>query len=106
AARSGRRASRGTTSQVKCRRARTVPSGPAGFVRAAAKREGAASLIRPLGGVHVLDLEWLLVQHRLGPHALELPGRHVRKVLVVAQRLAVGRLALFAEVPTARLGPV
>src|SRR5689334_20179644 len=48
-----------------------------------------------------LEGEWLLVQA-----AIEIPRGDVAEPLVVAQRLAVGGLALGPEVPAARLGPV
>ena len=56
--------------------------------------------------MHFFELERLFMQ--LGPlaDALELPGRHVGEVVVVAQRLAVGRLTLFAEMPAARFAPI
>src|SRR4051812_15263514 len=56
--------------------------------------------------MHFLELEWFLVQRRLLADAVELPRRDVRIVRVVAHRLAVGRLALFAEVAAARLAAV
>src|SRR5688500_11322284 len=58
----------------------------------------ARSLVAPLGRVHVLELERLLVQHRLAPLAGPLPGRHVAEALVVAQGLSVLGLVLLAEV--------
>ena len=56
--------------------------------------------------MHFLEGEELLVQQRLTAGARELPRRHVRIAVVVAQSLVVRRLALFAEVATARLAPV
>jgi hypothetical protein len=52
--------------------------------------------------VNFLELERLLVQFRRPADPGKPPRRHVRKVRVVAQRLAVGRLAFFAEVAAAR----
>ena len=63
-------------------------------------------LVAPLRRLHVLERQRLLVQTGWLADALELPRRHVREMLVVSLRLAVGRLALLAEVPAARLGPV
>src|SRR5258707_1070759 len=60
-------------------------------------------LLAPLRGMHFVELERLLVELWLLSHAFELPRCDIREVLVVAQGLALGRLALFAEVPTARL---
>src|SRR3954469_19480928 len=63
----------------------------------------AASLVAALGEVDVLVLERLAVQH--GGLALRrpLPRGDVGEVLVVAQRLALGGLALGPEVPTTAL---
>src|SRR3954453_15027071 len=60
-------------------------------------------LVVPLGEVDVLELELLLVQLGLGVHAGVLPRRDVREGVVVAQRLALFRLVLGAEVTPARL---
>ena len=51
-------------------------------------------------------MQWFFVQPGLLALTGELPGCDIREVLVVAQRLALGRLALFAEVAAARLGAV
>src|SRR5947208_13067534 len=61
-----------------------------------------ALLVTALCRVHFLELQLLLVEHRLAADAGELPRGDVREVPVVAQRLAVRRLALFAEVAAAR----
>src|SRR6188472_979486 len=63
-----------------------------------------ALLIAPLRWLDVLELQRLLVQRRLLVDALKLPRRYIREVLVVAQGLAVGRLAFLAEVAAAGLG--
>src|SRR6476660_2370340 len=67
---------------------------------------GSSSLVAALGQVDVLVLEGFAVQHRRLPFGRPLPGRDVGEVLVVAQRLALGGLALRAEVATAALGAV
>src|SRR5438477_4022884 len=61
-----------------------------------------ALFVTPLCRVHFLELELLLVEHRLAADAGELPRRDVREVPVVAQRLAVRGLALLSEVAAAR----
>src|SRR5262245_45207001 len=53
--------------------------------------------------MHFLKLEWLGMEHGRSSNTLELPGRHVAEVRVVAQRLALGRLAFLAEMTAARL---
>src|SRR5262245_23439726 len=63
-------------------------------------------LVAPLRRMHFLELQRLLVEHRFSADAGELPRRHVREIRVVAQRFAVGRLALLAEVAAARLAAV
>src|SRR5262252_7012728 len=62
--------------------------------------------VAPLRRVHFLELERLLVQRRLAADAGEFPRRHIREVRVVAQRLAIGRLALLAEMAAARFTAV
>ena len=52
--------------------------------------------------MNLVEHQGFLVQRRALADALELPGRDVRVVLVVAERLALRRLALLAEVTTAR----
>src|SRR5437667_10096530 len=64
------------------------------------------SLVAPLRWVHFLEDERLLVQRRFLTDAGELPRRHVRVMLIVAQRLAVRRLAFLAEVASARFLPM
>ena len=60
-------------------------------------------LVRTGRRVGVLELERLLVQHRLARRPrVQLPRGDVREVLVVAQRLAVLGLVLLAEVAAAR----
>jgi len=56
--------------------------------------------------MHFFEHERLLMQLRLPADARELPRRHVRVVLIVAQRLAIRRLAFFPEVAAARFAPV
>src|SRR5215472_7816924 len=51
--------------------------------------------------MHFLEFEGLPVELGLLADALELPGRDVAEVRVVAQRLAFGRLALLPEVSAA-----
>src|SRR5262249_36057849 len=53
--------------------------------------------------VDEFEVQRLLVELGFVADTLPLPGRDVRVVLVVAQRLAVGRLVLLAEVPAAAL---
>ncbi len=62
-------------------------------------------LITSLSQVDVLEIQRLAVQDRRVIEAIELPGRCIREVLVVAQCLAFGCLELFAEMPAAGLGP-
>src|SRR5215831_20208550 len=59
------------------------------------------SLVAALRRFDVLEVELFLVQLRRHADALELPGRDIGEVLVVAPGLALGRLALFAEVAAA-----
>ena len=83
------------------------PYRPAGSWTLEARRWTARSLlVAPLRRLHVLERQRFLVQDRRLADAPELPRRHVGEVLVVAQRLAVGRLALLAEVAAARLAAV
>src|SRR5262249_16380390 len=63
-------------------------------------------LLTPFCRVHFVERWRLLVELRLLAGAFVFPRRHVHEVLVVAQRLAVGCLALFAEVPAARFAAV
>ena len=56
--------------------------------------------------MHRLPHERFLVQGRRAADAGEFPRADVREVVVVAQRFAFGRLALFAEVSATRFGPV
>src|ERR687890_1979012 len=67
---------------------------------------GSSSLVAALGEVDVLVLEVFAVQDRGSALWRPLPGGDVGEVLVVAQRLALGGLALRAEVPAAALGAV
>src|SRR6516164_734646 len=46
------------------------------------------------------------MEHRRLPNPGELPGRDVPEVIIVAKCLAVGGLALFAEMPPAGFAPV
>src|SRR5207244_2966630 len=64
------------------------------------------SLVTTLRRMHFLELQLLFVEHRLAADAGELPRGDVRIILVVAQRFAVGRLALLAEVAAARFAAV
>src|SRR5579884_4348627 len=67
---------------------------------------GWGSLVAADSEMHVLEVERLLVQDRRAILAAVLPGGHVGKVLVVAQRFAILGLALHPEVAAARLGTV
>src|SRR5690606_37364139 len=60
-------------------------------------------LVTPLRHPHLFVDERLLVQHRILVYALELPGRDKGELLVIAQRLAIPRLVLLAEMAAARL---
>src|SRR6476659_5673610 len=53
--------------------------------------------------MHLVELQRLLVKLRLLADAFDLPRRDVHIALVVAQRFALRRLALLAEVAAARL---
>src|SRR5829696_8739168 len=61
------------------------------------------SLVRALGQVDVVEGERFGVARGRTALAAPLPGRHVAEALVVAERLAVLRLALLAEVAAAGL---
>src|SRR4051794_19285118 len=67
---------------------------------------GSSSLVAALGQVDVLVLEGFAVQDRRFALRRPLPGRDVGEVLVVAERLALGGLALGAEVTAAALATV
>src|SRR5881394_1907121 len=61
-----------------------------------------SSLVAPLRQRHVLERQRLLLELRRLSVARVLPRRDVCEMLVVALRLAVGRLVLDAEMPPAR----
>ena len=52
--------------------------------------------------MNLVELERLLVQLRSAPDAFEFPRGDVREIRVVAQRLALRRLAFLAEMAAAR----
>src|SRR5262252_8052197 len=61
------------------------------------------SFVAPLGRMHVVEVQRLLV-HRFGLIvAGVLPCRDVREAVVIAERFAIGSLVLFTEVPAAGL---
>src|SRR4051794_12313589 len=64
----------------------------------------ATSLVASLRRLHVFERQMLLVERLRPPHALKLPRRHVREMLIVAARFAVRCLAFLAEVAAARFG--
>ena len=59
-------------------------------------------LVAPLRWMNLVEHQGFLVQPRTRADTLEFPGCDIRVVLVVAERLTIGRLALLAEVTTAR----
>src|SRR5690349_7180952 len=61
------------------------------------------SLVAALRRLHVLEVQRFPVKLGLHADAFELPRSDVLEMLVVAQRFAVGCLALLAEVPAAGL---
>src|SRR3712207_5296676 len=67
---------------------------------------GSSSLVAALGEVDVLVLEVFAVQDGGSALRRPLPRGDVGEVLVVAQRLPLGGLALGPEVAAAALGPV
>src|SRR4051794_22273733 len=82
----------------------TDECGPS-WVRVTGSSAG-SSLVAALGEVDVLVLEGFAVQDRRFALPRPLPGRDVGEVLVVAERLALGSLALGAEVTAAALATV
>ncbi len=47
--------------------------------------------------MHILKIERLAMEHWPLIHAREFPGGNIAEMLVIAQRLALGGLALFTE---------
>src|SRR3954462_13645714 len=64
------------------------------------------SLVTPLGKMHVLEVQRLLVQPRLLTSTSVLPGRDVGEMLVIPERLAVFSLVLLSEVAAAGFFPM
>src|SRR5215813_11554516 len=62
-----------------------------------------ALLVTPFGGMHSLECQRFLVEHGWLVQAGVLPGADEAVLLVIAPRLALGRLVFLAEVPATRL---
>src|SRR5262245_40573887 len=59
--------------------------------------------VTPRRQMHVLELQWLLVQQRRLLGALIFPRGGIAEPVVVAPSLSIFRLVLYPEVPAARL---
>src|SRR5215467_5061256 len=81
---------------------RTAPYGRSDLQISAARCEELISLIAPLRGMDVFEVQAFLIQDRLFALAGIFPCRNVRVVQVIAQSFAVGRLEFLAEMTAAR----
>src|SRR5712691_872966 len=72
------------------------------LTKAAASRRTPKSFVAPRGQLDLFVRQRLRVQARLIAHSGELPRRDIAELLVIAQRLAVGRLMFHPKVAAAR----